>query len=453
MEETKRVLIVSSRPPEHFGGLGDSIMKGLQQNGYEVDYLTLFQTKHPHVIGVFPENERQGYKSSYLKKKYPFLTPIGRWINKFRKIKSMPNHYIEGNSNVLVSPDEENPPVNIEIVLNKITHFYDFVYIHCWQDMLTSKTIEAIYQKLQVPFILSAYDFQPFSGGCYYFRGCLNWQKGCGCCPVLKSNDANDITHQNYLKKKQVYSSIQCSVRASQTNLDVIKKSKLFQPTQLYCPTHGVMDESLYKQQDIQASRKHLEIPNNKTFVIFSRYAGMQHNAMKGYDYLVESINIFASQLSLEEREHVLLLLAGTKDTKFESLFNVDVKNVGLLSIPDLIKAYSASTLFVSSSVDEAGPTMVSQSELCGTPVVAFNIGSALRIIENGITGWRTTLRDSEKLAECIMNVYRLDEREYIKMRERCREKTLEKDSLRAGAASIIDQYLQMKNTPKHESF
>jgi glycosyltransferase involved in cell wall biosynthesis len=60
---------------------------------------------------------------------------------------------------------------------------------------------------------------------------------------------------------------------------------------------------------------------------------------------------------------------------------------------------YQASELFVSSSLQDAGPMMVNESIMCGTPVVAFNLGVSEDLVINGITGYILPLGNTNEMA------------------------------------------------------
>ena len=60
------------------------------------------------------------------------------------------------------------------------------------------------------------------------------------------------------------------------------------------------------------------------------------------------------------------------------------------------------SDVFLSPSIQDAGPMMLNQALMCGTPAVAFNIGVAYDII-NDKTGYLAKYRDSEDFCKGII--------------------------------------------------
>ena len=436
MYSYNRVLIISSRPPEHFGNFGDNVIKAFNKLGWQVDYLTRFQTNNKHVIGIHPTPRTwiDPIKDIIKKSRYKLL---------FVKIYQLlcktdvgnPN-YIRNGGRTIVSKNEEQPIIKIDDVLNKITNQYDLVYVHCWQDMITSLTLKAIYNKLKVPIVISAYDFQPFTGGCSYFGECKNFEHACGCCPILNSTDKRDQTNVNFNIKKEVYNSIPIGVISNLYSRSIIERTGLFNKERIETVYHP-LDKDFYKPLDKDKCRKRFGINSKYEYVIFSRFAGVKHK-VKGYDYMLEAVNVFFDNLPENKKNNVLLLLAGSYDAEFEKRFHVDVKNVGLLDVKDLVKAYSAADVFLSSSIDDAGPSMVNQSILCGTPVVSFNIGSAMYMVENGDTGYRVSLKDTKAMANSLRLLFDKNMEERERVRKKCRQKGLETSSVELFCKTII---------------
>jgi len=67
-----------------------------------------------------------------------------------------------------------------------------------------------------------------------------------------------------------------------------------------------------------------------------------------------------------------------------------------------LALAYQAADVFVCPSTEDAGPMMIPESMLCGTPVVAFNSGGAPDLIQTMKTGYLAKYKDSNDLASGI---------------------------------------------------
>ena len=74
---------------------------------------------------------------------------------------------------------------------------------------------------------------------------------------------------------------------------------------------------------------------------------------------------------------------------------------------------YQASDVFVNSSIEDAGPMMVSEALACGTPVVGFDMGVVDNMVINDYNGYKAILKDSVDLANGIYTVLKLNTVEY----------------------------------------
>ena len=68
---------------------------------------------------------------------------------------------------------------------------------------------------------------------------------------------------------------------------------------------------------------------------------------------------------------------------------------------------YSASNVYVSSSIADSGPMMVAYSIACGTPVVSYPIGYAFDCVKHENTGYIAEYASIDDLANGIMYFYK----------------------------------------------
>ena len=156
-------------------------------------------------------------------------------------------------------------------------------------------------------------------------------------------------------------------------------------------------------------------------------------------------MNSFAAKLNDNQKQKCLIVLAGKAENKNESQFSIDTLYIGPLSRQNLIKAYNASNIFLSPSIDDAGPSMVNQSIMCGTPAICFEIGTALDIIDNGISGYKVKVKDYEAFADAIYTIYNMPAEKYDKLQLSTREMALKHNSLESFAR-MIESTTQMLN-------
>ena len=76
---------------------------------------------------------------------------------------------------------------------------------------------------------------------------------------------------------------------------------------------------------------------------------------------------------------------------------------LGALSDPVAIAlGYQAADVYLCPTIADAGPLMIPESLLCGTPVVAFDVGYAADLVRDGETGYVVRSRDPRDLAAAL---------------------------------------------------
>ena len=71
-----------------------------------------------------------------------------------------------------------------------------------------------------------------------------------------------------------------------------------------------------------------------------------------------------------------------------------------------LIKFYQESDFFINQSIQDVGPTMVSESLACGIPVISFDIGMSKDLIKNDRNGYLIKTKFSTNLAKILKKMY-----------------------------------------------
>lgn len=442
MKSTKyNILAISGYPPERSAGLVMDYMTAMEEDGHSVDFFTMYsfsnQKKNHYNIYPRPFSDRL----LWIKQKLPFLSVFNSIAkNLFPKPEDkLPTIINKGF--IIHNFDESNPPLPNYILREKLPNKqYDFVMVFIMQRMLTTSSFQVIYDKYKVPILMLAVDMLHLTGGCYFFGSCIRFGKGCGCCPVLDSNDNNDQTRKNFLYKKDIYEKIPHTLICNEHQKKFALQSGLFHQDNLYTSTI-LIDEEKFFPQNVSVCRKHFGIPQEKEFIILARYEGQCYSRMKGYDHLLNIINNFSNKLCGEQKKKCLLLLVGIKDDIFEAQFDIDLLNIGHLSKKDLISCYSASSVFISTSIDDAGPSMVNQSMMCGTPVISFSIGTALQVTIEGESGYMIPNYDDDKFAQSLLNLSCMDDEQYRNLRKRTREIAIGLTSKKVIAKDIIKAY------------
>lgn len=441
----KRLLYITAFSLKQFGGIVRNDIELLEHQGLEVDLLTLFSFsgQKSNQISVFPRTREM--KIADFKRKIASVSLFRLIYQMFRteaKSVQKPSKYLRYGRNTVVLEDEAKPVVSNEMILSKINKEYDYFILYGWQDMMSSSTVEAIYDKYHKPIIIPCADMYQLTGNCFYTAGCEKYKDECHYCPVFAGLPNKEQAHLNFLFKKRVYKKTGCYVMANTHQRNYLLKSGIIDATQILL-LNSIINTDLYKPLCRDACRKKFGLESGK-FYLFLRYIDpiSTEYKRKGLHLFEESLKFAHSQLSEEERERVVVIFAGVNNNLCHFLCDFETIAIGLLDINNLIKAYNAASVFVCPSVDDAGPTMVNQSIACGTPVVAFNQGTALDVIEDGYNGFKAPVGDVEALAQCIVKMLRLSKSDYSKMRDNAREMSLRKNSYQSNYKQTDERFV-----------
>lgn len=446
----RKVLLLSSRPPSHSAGYVHDTISTIEFAGCQVDLLTLynFDNQKPNQYNLF--KKPLSLLMQEVRNKY-------NWLRYLRFLYHMPLSWLYRKTHndaskrcgdiLMVFEDETKPPVDPNVIIDKISGDYDYYFMMIPQDMFTSITIEKIYERYQKPIIIHCPDMYYFTGNCFFPNDCREFVNECRECPAFENSANINQAHKNFLYKKQVYNKIRCVFECN-THEKLFFQKTFMIPSERILTKCFTLDVNEFKPLDVDFCRKEFGVPQKKSFIILVRYIspqGLDWNR-KGGKYLVESLNILYDNLTIEERKTCLIMFIGV--TQNECMINTEFDSlcIGIVNRVGLIKAFNASSVFLCPSIDDAGPSMVNQSMACSTPVVAFNQGTAIDVLENGISGFKTNLYNSKGLAEGLHNIIKMNSFTYKLLRETTRETALKYNSFEAGAKYYNELFEKFEN-------
>ena len=414
-----RILILSSRSESHSANLGKDVCTALREAGHEVDF------NFPGADIVLRKLQRVG--SSWLSRQ------VQRMIDKYSTMRSLPmwklKGYYEGAGYKFFVGNENRNVYSPSRLLRKIGNQYDLVIFMFFPDFLNIRTVDAVAKRLKCPVLLFSIDDYPVTGGCYYKHECQNYKNDCKNCPAFGGHERS-LAYHNALMKKDVYARHNIYIMVNSWMNRSFENSSLINPSMLL--THSfIINEDYFKPRNQQECRIRLGVGNQKTVILSMRYESMDR---KGSALALEAIDRFLVGVDKTVKETMVLITFGQK---YEGHPDYDIMNMGFVSADTLLDIYCCSTMFLSPSTEDAGPSTVNQSICCGTPVVAFEIGTAIDVIENGVSGYRAKYKDVEDYSKGIASIAMLDDETYIHLRETTREMGLKKNSKKAFAAFI----------------
>ena len=443
MSRKLKILYVAGVSPYHFANMVLDNITALERAGHFVDFITRyeFEGQKANMYSVYDLPFILKIRKYYLK--IPFLISLRKAIWGKKAVVGKDKPIKDGC--LMAHDDEKVSPVPEHLLFRKLRQNYDLVITSVWENIISAETLKLLFARYRAPIIIHPADMYPFTGGCQYPGTCTNFHNGCGRCPIINSDNPDDQTHLNYMYKKEVYSSIKCALVTNTYMLQeanrcglfdyVVKKKKIF-----------TLNEDVYRPLDMEKCRRELKIPQQKEFVMFARYVNPENSPRKGINEMIEAINLFCKDKKEEDISRMCIVFAGGKSESIKSRIRIDAIDLGMLSTADLIKAYNASTIFVSPSIGDAGPSMVNQAIMCGTPVVCFEIGTAIDVVDHNINGYKAPLYDTEELAKGFEYFWELSKQDYIKVRENARRIGIERQSLASYAKTIMDVYEELSH-------
>ena len=294
-------------------------------------------------------------------------------------------------------------------------------------NFINARNIYELHQMTGKPVFKMMYDTAPLTGGCHYSWDCIGYQNGCGNCPGLFSNDPNDITQRNLIYKKAYFDKTDISiVLASEWQYLQATKSMLFKDHAIHKILISINPE-IFRPVPREVSREKVGIAAGKKVIFFG--AKNFTDERKGFSYILEALKILKELLKSDPElmDKVFLLMAGEDTEKLKEQLPFENKNLGMLDNNyGVASAYQAADVYVCPSIEDAGPSMINQSVMCGTPVVSFAQGVSLDIVITGKTGYRARLKDSADMAKGIYEILKMPDEEHLKLKNNCRELAIE---------------------------
>lgn len=428
------LLISSANPTKGPGIMSLNTYSAFKKAGYDIDLLTLYKCKDcPDFLYVYDKNKLFFIIKKALLNLKKFIVELFFACKNKHKVK--PNLGYDFFYRV-----EEVPPVPVKDVLKKITKKYDLVFINFWQEMLSFKTVDAIYEKLHCKFRFAFVDYSPMSGGCHFTNDCDRYQVGCGSCPAFNSRNSHDFTNHNVMFRKHIYEKIQPTITGNSYMFTFFSKSFLLRDVKHWDKAYPIIDLEKFKPHDVQRARKRFLGEHNNKFVLL--FGSQQlDNERKGVRYLIEALNLFYDKLSHGEREDVVVVSIGEHFDLIKSYIKFNSVGLGMLPIDELPFVYSMADLFLCSSINDAGPMMVNQALCCGTPVVGFKMGACLDAVLGKNTGICVPLKDVSAFSDAINKIYRQTPYERNVMTQNCLKHAKETYSAQAMVNRVINAY------------
>jgi glycosyltransferase involved in cell wall biosynthesis len=252
----------------------------------------------------------------------------------------------------------------------------------------------------RTPVVWRIADMNPITGGCHYDEGCGKYLDGCGSCPQLGSDAANDLSRQVWERKREIFGGVEPR-RLHFVALNRWMASNLAQhPFLNRFPVTIIpnsLDTDVFAPRDRKFAREILGLPQDATIILFVAF--VVQLGYKGFLPLTEALS------GLKGQDNLLLISVGTKP-----MLNLGIPHAHLGHITDdriLALTYNAADLFVIPSLHDNSPNTVLESMACGIPVVGFETGGVPDMVRDGVTGSLVPRNDVAALRGAIEDLLR----------------------------------------------
>ena len=299
----------------------------------------------------------------------------------------------------------------------------DVIIAHWIANFVTPGMLRDLNRMSGAPILWYLMDMAPLTGGCHYTFGCVEFIKQCGNCPQLGcGRGSRDLSNDQWtnkwscLQKTNITAVAATSWLMKQIELSSIFRNKRHE-TILLAVNPDVFCRGSQKEARIQ-----LNLPTDRKIIFFGSH--LLHEERKGFKYLVGALRLMYVALCQNTilRDKILIVTAGMVGEQPNLGLTFDHQHIGFLKGDVLLSsAYRAADVFVNASIEDAGPMMINESLLCGTPVVSFEMGVAADLVHTDRTGYRALLKDEQDLAAGLRRILELDDEASEAMRERCR--------------------------------
>lgn len=258
--------------------------------------------------------------------------------------------------------------------------------------------LHSFFAKINKPIVWTLHDMNPFTGGCHYTDGCINYMKGCGKCPQIGSSYSNDLSRHIWRQKELTYNSIPTNqlhiVAPSNWLANQARQSPLLGRFNVAVIPNGI-DIEVFKPCNSLLIRDAFNISDSSKIILFS--AESISNKRKGFHLLLEALKYLNDP-------NITLISMGNISTKLESPYRHI--NIGPISNDQLMaQIYSSADVFVIPSLEDNLPNTVLEAMACGTPIAGFSIGGIPDMVSNGINGMLASHRDTLGLADAISDI------------------------------------------------
>lgn len=307
--------------------------------------------------------------------------------------------------------------VSAKTILNKCPFKPDYIYINWVPDFLSAKTVSDLYRMTGAKMIISMID-QAILSLCHYHCDCEQFLTGCRKCQAVS---CKWIPRYVMSQRKKYWCDIPMIIIGANDDIRLAQKMAYLKNKTFY---PSVANPTIPFVTTKKEARKSLNLRSDD-FIIFAG-AHYLYEKRKGFDLLLEALNIFSDRNYLKQRRITLLIIGiGSKDFA-SKVHGINVVAKDFIKGDDFYNAYYACDIYASPTLADSGPMMVPFAFACGRPVVSFPVGYALDLVVTKETGYMAKYGDVIDFSKGLEQFYDLKEDEMDTYENNCKMKLLD---------------------------
>jgi glycosyltransferase involved in cell wall biosynthesis len=313
-----------------------------------------------------------------------------------------------------LSTDETSSTISAKILVDQIGFTPDYIFTGMTINFVNSTDLLALQLLTKAQVYNITVDMNHFTGGCHYAWDCNGYLVGCNeNCPAIIGENNKNLAKINFeTKLKNAGEGKFHIISGSGWTLKQAKESKIYKQQKVFYNINSLIDTKLFNANNRDVAKRIFGFDDSKFYIL----AGGQntHDPRKGFTYFIESLKILEKELTLEQKNRIVILVVSRDITQEFDDLNFEKQKIDYIKdYRLLVILYQAIDLFVNASVEDSGPMMVSEALACGTPVVGFDMGVVNNMVINDFNGYKALLKDSDDLALGIKKLISLTEDEY----------------------------------------
>lgn len=316
----------------------------------------------------------------------------------------------------------------------------DVIVVNYIADFLSIRDLLTIQTHYRAPLVFYLMDAGLLTGACHYPWDCRGYENECGHCPIFRRSGSTDWSNMMWRERRSVFSQANYSIVAgSSWLLDMALKSSLHRGRRIEKILLGV-NSDLFRPRSKNLARATLGLQLEDADMVVYFGAQMLEDPRKGFAILFSALE--KMQHLLEEhiiKRIVLFTVGAQRPDKIDQLMFRNIHLEYIENKESFAMTYNAADIFICPSIEDAGPMMINESMMSGTPVIAFKMGVAEDLIIDGETGFIAREIDSGSLAARIGEFLQLPEQTRLEMSLKCREKAQFLTSHDAQVRNFLD--------------